>query len=328
MNAATSSGASYFGKLPSRGDFVRGGHQVRLIGLLDQWTSGCMEALADNPRWKLLFDSAPALDFAFVAAQSHLTVIGHLKPSRDASGRRFPFLAAASIEFPAPLPLRCGPIGFSTLWDIFRRIVGQACATDMPNIVLCELAALDCKAAVEHRLAGDPLGQFARTTTLGELAAALGPTTSIHSVRRQILAIGLLMRPLLGGRELSIEKGLCLPLPTDAGHRSTVAALWLYLIAALLRDTRCELQLLLGRVDGNERLVIGFNGASPRALLGLLAPMSLKESVIVLDDPEWIEHHPDLVTDRGVARLSSYLAQPAITVQAALTTFCEVFLGE
>ncbi|MDD2874977.1 MAG: type VI secretion system-associated protein TagF [Azoarcus sp.] len=327
MNVGSICGASYFGKLPSRGDFVKGGKQMQLIGLLDRWTSSCMETFAENPRWKLLFDSAPELDFAFVVGQSNLAVVGHLKPSRDASGRRFPFIAAAAVERNDPLPFRCGPVGFTALWGILRRVVGQACTATSPADALGELLHLDCAASIEHALKRRPLDAYVRNTTLGQLAASLAPPASAQSVRRQILAIGLLMRPLLGRSTLSIEKGLCLPLPASVCERNRVAALWLFLVTALLRDTSCELQLLLGRINGHERMLIGFSGASPRPLLSMLSPLSVEENMIVLDDPDWIDRHPDLTADRGVARLSSYLAQPAITLESALITFKEVFLG-
>ncbi|AWI74071.1 type VI secretion-associated protein [Parazoarcus communis] len=327
MSVEPACGVSYFGKLPARGDFLRGGNQMQLIGLLDRWTSACMEAFAENPRWKLLFDSAPALDFAFVGAHSRLSVVGHLKPSRDAAGRRFPFIAAAAVERNDPLPFRCGPVGFTALWGILRRVVGQACNAATPIDALGELASLDCAASIEHALKRRPLDTYVRSTTLGQLTASLGAHASPQSVRRQILAIGLLMRPLLGRNTLKVEKGLCLPLPANVCERNRVAALWLFLVTLVLSDTPCELQLLLGRINGQERMLIGFTGASPRPLLSLLSPLSLEEHMIVLDDPEWIERHPDLAVDRGVARLSTYLAQPAITLESALITFKEVFTG-
>ncbi len=51
----------YFGKLPSRGDFVRSAHHSALIEHLDRWQSQTMERLATDPRWKLRYDAAPTL---------------------------------------------------------------------------------------------------------------------------------------------------------------------------------------------------------------------------------------------------------------------------
>lgn len=338
MKPAAATGASYFGKLPARGDFVKGGNHVQLIGLLDRWTSACMEKLAENAHWKTLFDSAQAVDFAFIATHDRRAVIGHLAPSRDAAGRRFPFLAATTVEPNAAFPWACGPLGFSAPWSHLRRIVHAACSADAPNSALSALEALDCKTHLTCPPAEGALAQFARTTTLGELATMLAPGASgtsgasLRMLQRQILALTILLGPRVSrGGAVPTNRGLCLPLPAAPHLRDQVAALWLQLICVLLRDTRCELQLLLGRINGAERLVIGFNGASPRILLGVLAPIALADTALVLDDPAWVDGHPGRLTEgateHGLARLASYLAEPAISLEAVLRTFTEVFSG-
>lgn len=323
MTSATATGASYFGKLPSRGDFVQGGTQSRLITLLDRWASASMEVLSENPRWKLIFDSAAGLDFAFVGAHSPHSVIGHLKPSRDASGRRFPLIAATAITRRDQLGFRYGPIGFSGLWGMFRSSLEAALDTDHGSNSLDALTCIDCAAAADLALRNSPLLRFARTTTLAQLSGETG--SSIAATRRQILSIGLLLNPVSGRRQCRIERGLCLPLPDATRTRCSVAGFWLYLITAMLRETDCELQILLGRVQGKERMIIGFNGASPRTLTGVLSPATLDDAVLLLDDPCWIDTHPALHATPAIARLVSYLEHPSLTLEAVLNTFCEVF---
>ena len=98
MSRGSAASATFFGKVPGRGDFVKGAGQHPLIGTLDAWVSGAMELLAEDPGWKAAYDAAGPIDFAFVGARSGVSVVGHLRPSVDASGRRFPFLAAAALE--------------------------------------------------------------------------------------------------------------------------------------------------------------------------------------------------------------------------------------
>ena len=328
MSAIIGRGASYFRKLPARGDFVKGGTELQLIQQLDRWTTAWMALLAEDPRWKLLFDSAAELDFAFVSGHRSVSVIGHLRPSRDAAGRRFPFIAAAVISRNDTEPFRCGPVGFTAAWSTLRRIVAEACCAANPTDVLAELGLLDCTAAVAHALDRGPLHAYAQKTTLNQLAMSIGSKVTPQTVRRQILAIGLLLRPALARRTLSIEKGLCLPLPANAHERNDVAALWLFLVTTLLHNTPCEMQLLLGRMNAQDKMLIGFSGAAPLLMLAMLSPAARKESVIDLDDPEWIEGHPDLSAHSGIARLSSYLMQPEITLESVLITFRNVFLGK
>ena len=62
----------YFGKLPSRGDFVRSAHHGALIEHLDRWQSQTMERLATDPRWKLRYDAAPTVQFAILGTASRV----------------------------------------------------------------------------------------------------------------------------------------------------------------------------------------------------------------------------------------------------------------
>ena len=328
MNRLSAPPATCFGKLPSRGDFVKGPNQHALIGMLDRWISSAMELLSEDPRWKLAYDTASAVDFAFVGARSRVSVVGHLRPSQDASGRRFPFLTVATVERDDTLMFRCAPAGLSRPFGHLRSIARAALAGTEVGQIQSALAALDCAADVALALSSDPLGNFVRHTTLAAFAERTSPPLSADAVRRIILAIGLLMRPLLGNGGASIDKALVLPLPEDERDRNIAASLWLYLITAFLRQGSAELQVLIARDAGGARLVVGFNGASPRTLLAVMAPDTASEHLIVLDDPEWIDQHDALADDYGVAKLSSYLHQPNLTLEAAVTTFREVFLGE
>lgn len=323
MTPAPHTGANYFGKLPSRNDFVRGGSQSSLIMQLDRWASESMNALGANPRWKLIYDSTAGLDFAFVSAHAPHSVIGHIRPSRDASGQRFPLIAATAITRSDQLGFRYGPIGFSGLWGMFRSSIETALGTDNGDCSLNALTRVDCAAAIDLALRNSPLLRFARITTLAQLSADTG--SSIAATRRQILSIGLLLSPLSGRRQCRIERGLCLPVPASTRTRCSVAGFWLYLISAVLRDTDCELQILLGRIHSKERMVIGFSGASPRTLASVLSPASLDDATLLLDDPYWIDAHPAQCATPAIARLASYLEHPSLNLEAILNTFCEAF---
>lgn len=327
MSNAVLSPATCFGKIPSRGDFVKGQGQHQLIGILDQWVSGAMELLSEDSRWKIAYDAAGAFDFAFVGARSRLSVVGHLRPSSDSSGRRFPFITAATVARDDSLMFRCAPVGLARSFAALGKVSEAGIAGAEVSQLLGELDAIDCAADFETALQSDPLGNFVRRTTLDSLATMLELPGS-QSVRRIILAIGLLMRPVLGQGSVSIDKELVLPLPADERNRNLVAGLWLYLVSAFLRRSSIELQLVIERKPSGPRLVLGFNGASPMTLLEALAPDASAGRCIVLGDPEWIDDQAALNNDYGVAKLSTYLDQPALSLELAITTFREVFLGE
>lgn len=318
--------ATFFGKIPGRGDFVKGAGHPPLIGRLDGWASGAMELIADDPGWKAAYDQAAPIDFAFVGAGSGVSVVGHLRPSADASGRRFPFLAAAAVERGDTLMFRCAPCGLGEAWCALGRLAGAAVAGAPAAAWQDALEAVDCGAHFDAAIRSDPLGAFVRQTRLDALAALLG--TRPQAVARVILAIGLLLRPVLGQPSAGIDKDLILPLPADPDPDAAlqVAGLWLYLVTAFLHHAGLELQVLIP--CGGGRLHLGFRGATADTLAEALAPLPSGGRAIHLTDPDWIDTQPALTRDPGIARLASYLARPEIGLEPVVTTFREVFLGE
>jgi type VI secretion system protein ImpM len=320
--------ATCFGKVPTRGDFVKGNGQHQLIGTLDRWVSLSMEQLSEDPRWKTAYDNAPSVDFAFVGPRSRISVVGHLKPSQDSSGRRFPFITATTIERDDSLMFRCAPAGLAHSFGTLANIAEAGVSGAEVGQILADLELVNCASDFDLAQQADPLGNFVRRTSIETLGEILAPPQSPDRVRRIILALGVLMRPALGQGSVSINKEIAFPLPADERYRNLVAGLWLYLVSAFLRKTAVELQLVISRQSEASRLVLGFNGASPGTLLSLVFPEANAENTISLDNPEWIDDHPDLSNDYGLAKLSAYLAQPATTLESAINTFREVFLGE
>ncbi|MFN4326672.1 MAG: type VI secretion system-associated protein TagF [Azonexus sp.] len=327
MSKQISSPATCFGKIPSRGDFIKGNGQHQLIGVLDRWVSQGMERLSEDPRWKTAYDSACGVDFAFVGARSRLSVAGHLRPSVDSSGRRFPLIVAATIERDDALMFRCAPAGLAHCFGVLAAIAESGTQGAEASEIMADLDTVDCAADFETAMGSDPLGNFVRRNSLDSLASLIG-APSIDAVRRIILGIGLLMRPALGQGHIAIDKEIVLPLPADERNRNLVAAFWLYLLTAFLRRTLVELQLIVERRARHPRLIIGFNGSSPATLVAALSPDSAADRLISLFDPEWVEEQSALIDDYGIAKLSSYLAQPHISLEQAISTFREVFLGE
>ena len=114
---------AYFGKIPSRGDFVKSAHNPQLLATLDRWIAEAMELLTDDPRWKIVYENAKPMHFAFLGSRSRLAIAGHMVASQDQSSRRFPFLAATALEVEKPLTfLAHSPLAFARLWS---RIASQ-----------------------------------------------------------------------------------------------------------------------------------------------------------------------------------------------------------
>ena len=61
MSRATPTAIGYFGKIPTKGDFVKASENPSLINVLDAWLAQAMDLLSADARWKLTYDAlAPA----------------------------------------------------------------------------------------------------------------------------------------------------------------------------------------------------------------------------------------------------------------------------
>lgn len=318
---------AYFGKLPSRGDFVRSSGDSQLLAPLDRWLSRTMELLSEDARWKLLYDALPPVDFAFLGARSRLAIAGHLAASRDASERRFPFMAAISLETADPLAyVSNAPALLATVWTGLGARVGEACGADDPTPLLQRLVQDRVDTAAAASLMRSSIHDFLLDERCGALEARLSAPGRQVDLRRLMLALGILLRPLSTTPGAVIARGLDLPLPADASMRNTVATLWMHLIGGFLRRSSLELQLLLAPTGGQMRMIVGFQGASAQSLASVFDARISDQHNIRIDDPAWVEAHT--AADYGIAKLASYLSQPGLPLERAVATFREVFLGE
>lgn len=341
MSQAAQLQLAYFGKLPSRGDFVKSPNQTQLLDTLDRWLSQAMEMLAEDPGWKTVYDAWQPVQFAFLGSQSRLAIAGTVMASNDQSSRRFPFLAAAALEIDQPLPfIARSPLALTRLWTRashqMQELVSAADpAEGLRNLAQTQFAVEIGAGAQAYDASFKDFIEFQTVAGLEQMLRADGQTLCL---RRTLVALGILLEPVMSAGTSRLDKGLTLPLPSDPVYRSLVASFWLDLVSGFLKRGDFELSLFLGRVGNettgqgqgqrgrSERLVIGFNGASSRTLHGIMSPLAYGEVNIDIDDPQWVDQHAG--SRYGVAKLSSYLEQPQLSLRAALDTFREVFIGE
>lgn len=323
--SAASVGISYFGKLPSQRDFVKSTENHQLLALLDRWAEQGVELLARAVDWKQHYDQATPMNFAFLGPRSRVAVAGHFAPSRDASGRRYPFLAAARLDVvqPGGFMARC-PLALSRLWTSLARQTHGALDADDASPLLRELGATRFPAP-------DPAGcesaflDFLERQTLDSLQHLLarpdGPPVQLH---RLLPALGLLLQPLLVQPQADLGRGLSLPLPADPMCLAPAATLWMDLISGFLARGSFEVAVFI-RLGEQPELVLGFNGSNGRTLHGLLDPRVGAEQNIALADPEWVEDA--IADDYGLRKLTSYLAEDELPLRLARDTFRETFFG-
>lgn len=318
----------YFGKIPSRGDFVRSAHAPALIDTLDRWLSAGVEALTIDPRWKEVYDQAGAAHFAILGPRNPLGLAGHLMVSHDAAGRRFPFITAARLEIAEPLSfLGRAPMGLSRGWSRLAAAAQRACAASDAVEALNELSNTQIELECVANAYDASLRDFLEMQTVSGLAAMLTQAGHALDIRQLILGLGLLLQPLPASGARSLARGLILPLPSDVLYRSLVASLWLDLVSGFV--ARADFELVVFMPDAGYPnapvAMLGFDGASPRALQALLDPQVSREVYIDTREAAWVEDH--LGHDYAVQKLSTYLAQNSLSLQQAVLTFKEIFLG-
>lgn len=315
----------YFGKLPSRGDFVRSTQHTSLVADLDQWQSRTLERLSADPRWKLVYDAAPELPFAIVSTGSRVALAGHWQASQDTSGRRFPFITAATFDWPSPRDAAVlAPMMLAAAWGALSRAGRAARGATEHADAQASLHAVQPQAMTAERARAELL-TFLDTHTVSGLEQMLSASGTRLSLRQSVLALGLLLQPALtqgGGR---MSKVLRLPLASDAARQMPVASWWLLLVLGFFQRHDVELALFLDLHRGPPHLLLGFQGASASTLEAIIDPQAPGREGVSLAQADWVE--TEVANDAGLRKLSTYLSDPELSLWQAVRTSQEVFLG-
>ncbi|HEX7382134.1 MAG TPA: type VI secretion system-associated protein TagF [Nevskiaceae bacterium] len=326
MNGEPTVDVSYFGKLPGADDFLQsaGDHRA-VIAPLDRWAQSALEMLARDATWEQLYDRAPPLDFALLGSRRRGVVAGHLAPSMDASGRRFPFIAAISTKVPRPLEfLSRSPLAFARTWAHLEHITREARRGRNPAVQLQRLSDTPAQIHVRRESLDATFQGLLETQTVGSLQALLDAPGRPSGVRRILIALGVLLQPMMGTAPVGLAQGLALPLPCDPLYRNPVSCLWLDLIAGFLARVDCEL-LLLRRTDEPALLTVSFGGLQGGDLRAMFDPTTLYERYVPVHDPAWADKH--VATDAGLRKLATYTDNEGLSLHTARRTFRETFLG-
>jgi len=316
----------YFGKLPSRGDFVRSAQEPQLVHTLDDWLARGMDLLAGDVRWKLIYDEAPPASFAFMGSRSRIALSGHLTPSFDASRRRFPFIAATAVEIDQPMRfIARSPLALSPLWGRLETLATDAFAAAEPTPALDAITNADINCDTRVAALDDQFDAMLDEATIGDLEDWLVSAGHVVSVRRSVIALGLLLQPLIASPTARLDKALVLPLPRAERRRFFVASLWSDLITRFLARSDVEIGLFMGQIETLPSMLVGFNGASARVFQALVDPEACRDHGVSIAHADWIEEWVD--QDYALRKLSDYMEQRSLSLRQMLTTFGETFIG-
>lgn len=326
MSRVTTASIAYFGKVPSRGDFVKAADSTALISVLDDWLAQTMDLLSHEPRWKLLYDALPPMHFSIIGPRRRHAIAGHLIASADQAQRRFPFLLMSAIEVESPGSFMSkSPMALLRLWNRLEALTANVIHAEDPGNALQAVTNAEVHLELGVGAYDAAFSDFLEFHSVGALDTMLRQTGFSGSVRQVILALGLLLGPVMSSGSSRLERSLILPLPADPMYRYLVASFWMHLIAPFLQRADFEVAVFITAIEGKPSLAIGFCGASARTLQALMDPQIAVEQHIALEHSQWVESQID--GDYGVAKLASYLAQPNLSLKHAHEWFREAFIG-
>ena len=326
MSGITPISIGYFGKIPSRSDFVKAGENPQLIKLLDDWLARAMDLLSTDARWKIHYDAMVPLHFAFIGPQQRSAIAGHIVSSNDQTKRRFPFLMMSIMAVEEPKAfVPNSPMVLSRLWDKLEAMSTSVLAATDASAPLQAVTASPIDLYLHANAYEAPFTDFLEQQTVGTLDALLAQSGFTGSVRRIALALGLLLQPVMASSSSQLEKSIVLPLPAAPLYRNLVAAFWMHLITPFLIRADFELSLFITQIQAKPVLVLGFSGASAHNLQAIIDPRVGVLHHIAFDELDWVEDQ--INNDYAIKKVSSYLAQANFSLKSAHDSVREAFIG-
>lgn len=314
----------YFGKIPSRSDFVKSTSGTKVIGLMDQWIAHGMELLMAMPDWKTSFDSAGPFDFLFLGMKRKHAIHGTMVPSRDTSARRFPLIAATSFELVNPLQfLRLGSLALDGMCRSRRNAMRHAIeAQDMPySLELLNSRMTDSDFQIQDAEAR--CTSYLAAQSLASLGAMLTSDVNAVPLRHMVLTLGNMLLPLRAASAAAPQKAIALPLPQWEADRIDAMAFWLQLVSVCIMGSSVELSLFSGMHLGCPRVIIAFNGVTPLIFQSLFDEQAANDSLIDLAQTRWNEEHDAAYP--SCAALSSHLKHQELSALQLVASFRNTF---
>lgn len=316
----------YFGKIVSRGDFVKSTSGAHVIALIDKWAAQGMEMLIANAAWKTYYDNAGPIDLLFISLRGKHAICGCLVPSGDTSSRRFPFITATLFEIDdAATFLPFSLLALERHFGHQRALAHHASKTHDAADTLAKLNDVPFDTESAQGNAQNAYDAFLLNTSITGLSESLRLDEGPLTLRRMILAVGYLLQPVLSNFATPPQKGLALPLPCAPTQLTLVKTLWLDLISVFLCRSDFELSVFSCTHFGKPKLIVTFNGTTPFAFLALFEEHAAQEHLIDVSQSAWVEDY--VHQDPAAFKLSSYMEHGNLTLRQMVETFRQSFFG-
>ena len=259
--------AACFGKTPRHGDFVRHGVGPGLRAF-DEWAGRAVYEGRRRPGFDAAYDAATGdgavVRFVYAPPRAAAPLVGALCPSRDRSGRRYPFIVAA--EAPGLTSAAAATGRLNPFLGAAAALAADAAAGRIDHYALVERVA-----DIDATPAAPPGGALRRR--LGAFGG--GVWGDFEDARKYVLFRNLL--DVMRGA----EDGLRFPLGATPAADAEV---WLALVERLAGRPASSFALYAGGpVVGSPNLLAYTGAPHANALLHLLVPGTDADGVVELE---------------------------------------------
>lgn len=274
---------SYFGKIPSKDDFITSaGSDHRLVRRLDHWLAECMARLAEHPGWQAAYDVSGSFDVLAATTQSRHIAAGTCLPSRDAASRRCPMLGCLRVQSRTPMAFAAtAPIAMGSLWSCLQHDLTQLKTLQEPGPALQRMGATPMLINAEKRPHDEALREYMSTESATHLDALLASAGHAAQTFNVLAALHALLTAVAAEPDLPISRGLILPLPEDPMRRTRVAAFWMTQLLPYLGKRDIEMVAVLTR-SPTPRLIISLDGTRGTEVMAAIEPAWVADAYIDL----------------------------------------------
>lgn len=284
--------ASCIGKLPTHGDFVRHRATTPAMRAFDAWVQKGLFRARQHRRNELeaVYDEAPALRFLFNAPNGAPTLLGVMKPSRDRSGRTYPFTVSTEVPRQEGSTRHLGylPGQAATFYADAARLVRQATGGRLDHREVAERVQQLSPAIGRSTAPSQGYKRYLQQHTLQALLAeAFGHFGDGRKYRLFNNLFDILL-PLRDRGAAQLAYGLQFSLGTEDGALTYQACFWVEVCLRLLGYPAVTPTLFwtaqLPEPDGHTPFLLLFlQPPRPRTFFHLLAADTEDDNICILE---------------------------------------------
>lgn len=278
-----------FGKVPASADFVSLNGAMPEVCEFDLWLQTSLGRMHTREDWRELFDELPVCFFSY-RSRSGQWLLGGFISSRDASGRRYPFMVFQSIKVDPNDPF----LNPHTLCELFagqiKPLLMQAAQGADVEQIFARLRTMRLWTSKDLDLYRRVHEKFLMDFNLRDVSRPLRHSYPEFDTQSGLASLYRLRKSMKTNEPAAIS----LPLPAESGLKRPMADMWCTLLSRLrakagmpdvsvLVDSFMRPGLLCFPARGNSEMYRMLTGiAAPEARYDLLDPLSSPTSAASL----------------------------------------------